>query len=57
MLLPNSHLALRYSTKFYRFVDRGENVVRPDKEIAPTRARYAAGDDPVLDWVLAQPRG
>jgi hypothetical protein len=55
MQLPNSHLTVRYSTLFYRFKDRGENLIAPDKLIAPTWTQYAAGEDPVLDWVLAQP--
>lgn len=52
MTLPNSHLTVRYSTKFYKFVDSGENAVRPDQEIVPTWADYKAGRDPVLEWVL-----
>ena len=28
MMLPNSHLIMRYSTQFYRFADSGPNVVQ-----------------------------
>jgi hypothetical protein len=52
MTLPNSHLVVRYSTKFYKFVESGENVIRPDQEILPTWEDYKAGRDPVLEWVL-----
>jgi hypothetical protein len=52
MTLPNSHLVVRYSVRFYKFVKNGENVIRPDQEIVPTWADYKAGRDPVLDWVL-----
>jgi hypothetical protein len=52
MKLPNSHLTVRYSVKFYKFVKVGENVIRPDKEIAPSWEDYSAGRDPVLQWVL-----
>jgi hypothetical protein len=55
MTLPNSHLTVRYSTRFYKFVDSGENAVRPDREIVPTWADYQAGRDPVLEWVLKYP--
>ena len=50
--LPHSHLRMRYSTRYYRFVDRGQNAVRPDYEVVPTWADYRAGRDPVLDWIL-----
>ena len=52
MTLPNSRLVVRYSTKFYKFVESGENAVRPDQEIAPTWEDYKSGRDPVLEWVL-----
>lgn len=52
--LPNSHLAVRYSTLWYAFRKSGPNLVAPDKEIIPTWADAKAGRDPVLDWVLAQ---
>jgi hypothetical protein len=51
--LPNSHLRLHYSVKYYKFVDGPDNAVRPDKEIIPTWDDYKAGIDPVLDWVQA----
>lgn len=53
--LPNSHLVVRYSTKFYTFAPRGENLIAPDVSVAPDWAEYARGEDPVLDWVLKQP--
>jgi hypothetical protein len=52
MRLPNSRLEVRYSTRYYRFVETGENVIRPDREIIPSWAEYKAGRDPVLEWVL-----
>ena len=53
--LPNSHLVVRASTRYYAFRKKGENAVRPDKEIIPTWDDVKAGRDPVLDWTLAQP--
>jgi len=50
--LPNSHLKLRYSTRYYEFAPGGDNVVRPDHEIVPTWGEYRSGRDPVLEWVL-----
>jgi hypothetical protein len=52
MNLPNSHWTVRYSTKFYKFVETGENLIRPDQEIIPAWDDYRQGRDPVLDWVL-----
>lgn len=53
--LPNSHLIVRASTRYYAFRKTGENAVRPRREIIPTWQDVKAGRDPVLDWVLAQP--
>ncbi len=53
MTLPNSHLTVRYSTRFYRFSDDARNAILPDQEIIPTWNNYKAGIDPVLNWVLA----
>jgi hypothetical protein len=55
MRLPNSHLIVRYSTRYYRFVDQGPNAVEPDHSVVPTWAEYRAGQDPVLEWVLRYP--
>lgn len=52
MKLPNSHWTVRYSVKFYKFVENGDNVIRPDQEIIPSWDDYKAGRDPVLDWAL-----
>jgi hypothetical protein len=54
MTLPNSRLVVRYSTRFYQFVETGENAIRPDQEVIPSWAEYQAGRDPVLEWVLKQ---
>ncbi len=52
MRLPNSHLIARYSAEKYTFVENGENVIRPDKEIDREWQSYWAGHDPVLEWAL-----
>jgi hypothetical protein len=49
MMLPNSHLTVRYSTRYYKFSEGGENAIR---EIVPSWADYKGGRDPVLEWVL-----
>lgn len=54
IVLPNSRWVARYSVKFYRFAGSGENLIRPDKEIADTWDDYRMGRDPVLAWVLLQ---
>ena len=52
MKLPNSHWTVRYSVKFYKFVENGENVIHPDQEVVPSWDDYKSGRDPVLEWVL-----
>ncbi len=51
--LPNSHFVVRYSTRYYKFVEGPGNVIAPDQEIIPTWQQYKSGHDPVLEWVLA----
>ena len=57
MKLPNSHWTVRYSVKFYQFVETAENVIRPDHEIIPSWEDYRSGRDPVLQWVLTYKAG
>lgn len=52
MHLPNTHLIARYSTEKYKFVDQGENVIRPDKLLELDWGSYQAGRDPFVEWVL-----
>ena len=52
--LPNSHLIVRVSTLYYVFRKRGENAVRPVKEIVPIWSDAKPGRDPALAWVLTQ---
>lgn len=52
--LPNSHLIVRYSTRFYRFSDGKDNVIAPDKEITTSWSDYKAGHDTALEWILRQ---
>jgi hypothetical protein len=57
LTLPNSHLALSYSTRFYSFAPGDPtNEIRPDAPVATSWADYRAGRDPVLQWVIDQPR-
>ena len=53
-VLPNSHLIVRASTRYYAFRKTGENAVRPTHEIIPSWDDVKAGRDPELEWVLAQ---
>jgi hypothetical protein len=53
LTLPNSHLVLRYSTRWYAFVSNGPNEVSPDVRITPDWDQYTAGLDPVLQYALS----
>lgn len=50
--LPNSHLVVRYSTRYYKFSDGPQNVIAPDHEITPTWQDYKNGRDGALEWAL-----
>jgi hypothetical protein len=51
--LPNSGLALGYSSNYYKFQDKEEPAVMPDKFIEPTWADYKLGRDAALEWVIS----
>lgn len=52
LMLPNSHLIIRYSTRWYAFVKNGPNEVAPDVRITPSWEQYSLGRDPVLEYAL-----
>jgi hypothetical protein len=53
--LPNSHLHLTVSTKYYKFVAGNPEALFPDKWIEVGWTDYKNGEDPVLSWILRQP--
>jgi hypothetical protein len=55
LTLPNSHLVLRYSTRWYSFLACGRNQIDPDVHIVPTWHEYSIGVDPVLEYALFGP--
>jgi hypothetical protein len=55
LTLPNSHLQVSYSTRYYKLQDQDTPSVIPDKLIEPSWEAYPAGRDPVMEWILTQP--
>lgn len=55
IVLPNSHLVVHVSIRYYRLVDEDTPGLMPDRRINVTWADFVSGRDPVLDWILAQP--
>ena len=56
MTLPNSHLVVSYSTRYYTFSDEDVPAVMPDQRIDPDWAAFKAGRDPVMEWILSDRR-
>jgi len=52
LVLPNSHVVVRYSTRWYAFQPHGPNEISPDVRILPSWADYASGRDPAVDYAL-----
>jgi len=50
--LPNSGITVRYSTKYFHWLDEDVNTLEPDQVIAETFAAYRQGNDPVLEWIF-----
>ena len=53
LVLPNSFLTVSYSTQYYKFQDKDDGPVMPDKRIDPNWPKFKAGRDPVMEWILA----
>ncbi|MDD3653917.1 MAG: peptidase S41 [Desulfotomaculaceae bacterium] len=49
--LPNSEKPIRYSTKYFKWVDEDINTLEPDQVIEETFAAYREGTDPVMEWI------
>jgi hypothetical protein len=54
--LPNSGLAISYSTKLHKLVEGDGESFAPDVLAPPTAAAYIAGRDPAMEWILAHAR-
>jgi hypothetical protein len=52
--LPNSHLSVWVSTRFYEFQKTDTPGVMPDQRIDPDWNSYLRGRDPVLEWIEKQ---
>jgi hypothetical protein len=50
--LPNSGLAVSFSTKYYRFLP-GQELVRPEILVAPKIADWTSARDSAVDTILA----
>jgi hypothetical protein len=54
--LSNSKLVVNYSSRYYKFQDKDTPAVMPDKIIEPRWDAYRAGEDPVMAWIVEQPK-
>ncbi|KAE9630661.1 peptidase S41 [Defluviitalea raffinosedens] len=52
--LPNSKIPIRYSTKYFHWLDQDVNTIEPDVVIEETFASYREGTAPVLEWIKKQ---
>lgn len=53
--LPNSHLVVSVSTRYYRFLDEDLPAVIPHQHIPLTWEDFRAGRDPAMEWIVTQP--
>lgn len=54
--LPNSRLAVDYSTEFFQVVEGDPPALIPEVHVAVSSVDYFAGRDPVMEAVLAYPQ-
>ncbi len=52
-MLPTSHLVGFVSTRYYRLAQMDTPALMPDQTIKTTWTDFTAGEDPVLDWIIA----
>ena len=53
--LPYTGWDARYSSRFYKFGDGPENIIRPDVDVASSWSDYRQGRDPALAYILSRP--
>lgn len=51
--LPNSHLIVNYSVRYYKFLPTDSKALMPDREIPPDWESYRKGVDPVLQYLVS----
>lgn len=54
--LPNSHIPVYYSTKYFHLVDGNPDALFPDVSVPPTAEAYINGRDPAMEWIMAHSR-
>lgn len=52
--LPNSKKTIRYSTRYFHWLNQEIDTLVPDVEIKESFAAYRRGTDPVLEWIGRQ---
>lgn len=52
--LPNSQLAVTYSTKYFKITDENVNTIAPDVPIEMSFSDLEKGIDPVYEWIKKQ---
>jgi len=52
LFLANTGITVGYSTKYFRYSRDDTDSMLPDVIIEPSIASFAAGSDPVVDWIL-----
>ncbi|MEA4884533.1 MAG: hypothetical protein VB144_12930, partial [Clostridia bacterium] len=52
LLLTNTGITVRYSTKHFEYSSEDTDSMLPDVVIEPSIVSFAAGRDPVVDWIL-----
>jgi hypothetical protein len=54
-VLPNSHLTVSYSSRYYRFLPTDVPALVPDHVVLADWTSYRDGKDSALDWIMQQP--
>ncbi|UWG96506.1 peptidase S41 [Dehalobacter sp. DCM] len=52
--LPNSEITIRYSTKYFHWLDEDVDTLKPDQVIEESFAAYQAGTDPAMEWIATK---
>jgi len=50
--LPNSHLRVSYSRRYYKFGNEKDTAVVPEKIIKQSWEEFIQGKDPCIEWIL-----
>ena len=53
LTLPNTHIQVKYSTKYFELINSDSKTIVPDVKLEPSIEDFLAGRDPILEYIYS----